>query len=81
MKVYIIEYGNVDTEEEGLCSIWKYKQDALNAAHEAAQEILNDLLEEGEDYSISVEHHGDGSTTVGLGDSEWWRVSEKEVKE
>lgn len=85
MNVYIIEVGNVDTENEVLVSIWETEEAAINAARATANEIVADLnqdfIENG--YSTYECRCDDGAYLITIKapgfEIDWWRISKRHV--
>lgn len=83
-EVYTIEYGSVDLENEYLCSIWEKEFDAIQAAQQTAQQILDDdpdLVKMG--YFFQLEHLQDEVLVTMFRSSyevEWWRIKRQEVQ-
>ena len=88
MHVYVVEYGSIDFEDEGLCSIWTNKESAVQAAIQTVEQILEDAsLKDTHYYEVEEQEHCTlvmikrNDDQKGLGEIEWWRISEKEVQE
>lgn len=78
MKVFVIEYGNVDMVDETLDGIYANKKLAHAAAVKAAEEARDGMGDE--DYV--VEQTKDLVSVVAYDEPcDWWRITEKKVIE
>jgi len=90
--VYTIETGNVDREDEVLCSVWRNLDGALAAASDTAstiaEEISNDYPNQ---YTVQKTNPSDNEFLFSIiwnaedgsksHATDWWRVRKIEVKE
>ena len=84
MNVFVVMYGNLDTDDECFRSVHSSETSATEAAKETVQEILKDayLLEEG--YRMVPDVDSNGNNVVSIfnpndQEIEWWIVREVEL--
>lgn len=88
--VYVIQKGDVDHENETLCSVWWNLDDALVAASDTAKSIAKQSSNYPGQYTVQlttpresevlftlVRNATDRSTSR---ETDWWRVSRFEVR-
>lgn len=87
--VYVIEKGDVDHEDEALCSVWTNLDDALVAASDTAKAIIEEISDDTHHYTVQLTMPRDHQFLFTImwdpkdGDpreTDWWRVRRMELK-